>query len=307
MFGSDSRWMIDWNGFMSSSVNGASPSSTRHRFRADLDDLAVRLLPDLLERARDPVDGPDRDRLDGRRRDSLVDGRHRPVDIATPGLGDRADVGDGVVLDLVSDGAAQLLTLRTDRRRRPDIGAGRHVREVGRERDERAGAGRPAAAGRDPDDRGQRRLEQRRHDALRGVEAATRGVELHDEGGRSVGRGPSDALLDVAGHDVVDHTGGGQHVDRRAPVGGPDGVHRPAGGGYHQPGKPGGDEQSTEVLRRADHPWGRDHQDRSSALSRAPSDVAPERADRTNEGPARSVSDRPVVAARVVGYMIPTT
>ena len=76
----------------------------------------------------------------------------------------------------------------------PMLVPGRHVGEVRGERDERARAGRPPAARRDPHDRRQGSLEQAGDDPLRGVEAAARRVDGDDQRGRGVLGGSVDRL-----------------------------------------------------------------------------------------------------------------
>ena len=90
----------------SSSVTGSDRTSTvwpSACLRTSSSDVAM------------PSTAPTVDRLGRRRRDRLVDGRDGPVDVPAACLGDRPDVGDRVVLDLVADGAGQLLAAGTDR------------------------------------------------------------------------------------------------------------------------------------------------------------------------------------------------
>ena len=239
------------------------------RFGAHLDGLAVGLVADVLERPRDTVDGTDRDSLARGRRDRLVDGRHGPVDVAAAGLGDRPDIGDGVVLDLVADRAGELLATGADGRCRADVRARGHVGEMPRQRDEGAGAGGPSAARRHPDDRRDRRLEEGGDDALGRIEAAAGRIERQDHGfGAAIGT-LDDALLDVRGHDVVDDAGRRQDVD----VGPGRSVRREdrhfglSDGGDQQPRQPGEEDRTVQACRGPARPRGRRHRGRSCASS----------------------------------------
>ena len=67
----------------------------------------------------------------------------------------------------------------------------------------------------DPDGDGQRRLEERAHDVTRGVQRTARRIELDDHGGGAGLGGFADAVIEIAGHDLVDDAGRGQHDDLR--------------------------------------------------------------------------------------------
>ena len=108
----------------------------------------------------------------------------------------------------------ELLAAGPDRRSRADVRARSHVGEVGRQRDERPGAGRATAARRDPDDR--RNGASSRADTIRWVASrlppGVLSITMRAGDGASTAR--IDGFLDVAGHDVVDDPGRGGHVDR---------------------------------------------------------------------------------------------
>ena len=170
---------------------------------------------DVGERAGDPVDRADLERLGRRRRAGIADGLLGPVGVPTARLRDRSDAGDRIVEDLLAEVALDVLTLATHRRRRADVRARSHHGDVTGQRDERPRAGGTGARWRDPHDRRQWRLEQRRHDALGGVQAAARRVQLDHHSRCAVALRLGDALGEVAGHDVVDDAVRGQDHDAR--------------------------------------------------------------------------------------------
>ena len=59
MFGSDSRWRIDWNGFIEQVDERGVGDVDYDRLGTDVDDLAIGLAADVLERGRDAVDRAD--------------------------------------------------------------------------------------------------------------------------------------------------------------------------------------------------------------------------------------------------------
>ena len=184
MFGSDSRWRIDWNGFMSRSTNGASAMSTVTGVL-----FTSTTWPSALRRTSSsemaiPSTAPMRDRLARPTWRPPSRRWRRPSRRSGPRVfGDRADVGHRVVLDLLADRAGQVLAAGADRGCRADVRARRHVGEGRGQGDEGSGAGGPTAARGDIHDRRERRLEQRRDDPLRRVEAAAGRIE-HDDDGR---------------------------------------------------------------------------------------------------------------------------
>ena len=185
-----------------------------------MDDLAVRLAPDLFERYRDAVHRTGGDGLARRVGRGVPDRRDGPFDGAAAGLRNRRHVLDRVVQDLLAQGSPDVLAVAADWRRRADVGARSHVGKIGGHGDERAGTGGPAAARGDPYDRRERRLQQRGHDPLGGIERPARRVQLHDQGRRIVGVRPRDRLLDVAGHDAVDDAGRRDDVHGSARIAG---------------------------------------------------------------------------------------
>ena len=216
MFGSDSRWRNSWNGFIPSSAGGRVGEGERLGLAVHGHGPTIGEREDVGERAGDPVDRADLERLGRRRRAGIADGLLGPVGVPAARLRDRPDAGDRVVEDLLAEVALDVLALAADRRRRADVRARGHHGDVTGQRDERPGAGGPGARWRDPHDRRQRRVEQRRHDALGGVQAAARRVQLDHHGRSPFALRVGDALGEIAGHDVVDDAGRGQDHDARA-------------------------------------------------------------------------------------------
>ena len=114
-FGSDRRCSSDWTGFIASSVVSAPAVAIVTGWPRTWTVRPSAKAEHRLEAVGDAVDGPDRDGLGGRRRMGLGDRRLGPLDVAAAGLGDRADVGDGVVADLVTERARDVLALAADR------------------------------------------------------------------------------------------------------------------------------------------------------------------------------------------------
>ena len=156
---------------------------------------------------------PHRQRLGRRRGLGLGHRRHRPVDIAVAGEGDGPHLCDRVVLDLLAQGAWDIFTAAADWRCRADVGAGGHDGEVGRQGDEGARTGGPAAGRGDPDDDRHGRFEQCAHDVVGGLEGAARRIEPDDDRSGAIMRGGGDTLAQVASHDVIDDAGGRQDHD----------------------------------------------------------------------------------------------
>ena len=72
--------------------------------------------------------------------DGFADRLFSPVLVAATQFGDAANEGDGIVLDLLAEGAADVAAIGVDSSGSADRGVGRHRGDVGRHRDERAGA-----------------------------------------------------------------------------------------------------------------------------------------------------------------------
>ena len=146
MFGSESRCSRPWNGFMSCSSTPTPSSARVVVVPATVTSLplawpstssSVAAIPSTAPAATASLAEYDLASRHGGDRP-----RHRPA----ARLRDRRHVGDGVVLHLLAERAGDVLAVAVDRRGGPDVRAGRHVGEVRRHRDERAGARRPAAA-----------------------------------------------------------------------------------------------------------------------------------------------------------------
>ncbi len=141
-----------------------------------------------------------------------------------------------------------------------------------------------AAAGRDPHDRRQRRLEQCGHDPLRRVEAAARRVERDDQAGEPSSTARLTRFLDVAGHHVVDDAGGRDHVDgggriaggRRAwtRIGRMGRHRRQADGDRHEPDHRRGDEEPSQADGEAERACRRMHRMPRGIIPRSSSDAA---------------------------------
>ena len=106
---------------------------------ADVHLAPVGLRHDVLEVLRHKVDDMDLRRLLRGDRHALADGLHRPLDVAPPPVRNRLAERRGEILDLLSEDSLDLLPLPAHGVRGTDVRAGRHGRNVSRERDEDAG------------------------------------------------------------------------------------------------------------------------------------------------------------------------
>ena len=113
---------------------------------------------------------------------ALTDGIFRPGDVPSPLLGDRFDVGHGIVLDLLLHRLVHLAPAHSNGMGGTDIRTGSHRRDMGRQGDKYAGGSGTSTRWRHVDDHGNGSagdvLDNEPH---RSVETAGR-IETDDQG-----------------------------------------------------------------------------------------------------------------------------
>ncbi len=185
----------------------------RTAYAADIDAPAIQLAEQIGNVGGDQVDDLLLQRLLCGQRRRVAHRLLRPIGVASAQFGPAADRGDRIVERLFGTRRAlALLSLRRraadgDRRRRTEVGAGRHGGDVGGVDDEGPRAGGVGARRRDIGDDRHRTGEDRQHDlAHRRLQAPWR-IELHDHHG----------CVRVGGFvDAASHVVGGGRTDRPA-------------------------------------------------------------------------------------------
>ncbi len=147
-----------------------------------------------------------------------------PFGVAVAGRRDRAHERGRVLDHLALHGLRDVPTAPGHRRRRADVRARRHDRDVGRQGNERSGARCVGAGRRHPGDRRHPCGEQRLHDPAGLREVATRRVDGEDHSDGAITLRLRQPFLDVRGEDRVDHPGDRHDRHGRAAV------HSPGGG-----------------------------------------------------------------------------
>ena len=179
---------------------GLHHHGTRRRLRGS----PVELLEHRFHVGSNEVDDVEVERLLLRVGPRIRHGVLQGLGVATADVGNAADEGAGILVDLARERVRQVHAARPDHRGRADVGARRHDGEVGRDCQEGPRRSRPGARGRYVDRDGDGRFEELLNDLTSGVHESARRVQAdHDQRGAVVARFV-DASRNVVGGERLD-------------------------------------------------------------------------------------------------------
>ncbi len=163
---------------------------------ASRDGAAVGFRDQVVEIFRDQINDVELESLTLADRTTLADGVLEPRFVAAALMRDRLGERGGEVLHLLADLAGLFTTVRVDRMRGTDSGAGSHRGDVGCAHDKGAGRGGSSARRRDVNDKRDVRIEHRLDDGPRRTEQSAGRVETNYQRARAAGLRFCDRAID---------------------------------------------------------------------------------------------------------------